>query len=129
MGSMNRTFLMGNLTRDPELRMTSTGRAVADLRLAVSEKFRNRDGEMSETALFIDVVTWGSKAENCAQYLQKGSAVLVEGRLRLDEWENDNGEKRSRIRVRADRVQFLGGPRSKEASAEENWAGGAGVEE
>ena len=111
MGAMNRVFLMGNLTRDPELRQTSTGMAVSDLGLAVSEKFRNKAGEMVETTCFADIVVWGKQAEACGQYLGKGSPVMVEGRLQLDQWQTDKGEKRSRLRVRADRVQFLGRPR------------------
>jgi len=122
---MNRVFLMGNLTKDPELRMTATGRAVADLRLAVSEKYKTREGETAETALFVDVVAWGTQAENCAQYLHKGSPLLVEGKLLLDEWRSDNGEKRSRIRVRSDRVQFLGGANHEESPAEATRAGEA----
>lgn len=108
MGTMNRVFLMGNLTRDPELRKTSSGLAVSDLGLAVSEKFRNKNGEVVETVCFADVAVWGKQAEVCTQYLVKGAPVLVEGRLQLDQWQTDAGEKRSRLRVRAERVQFLG---------------------
>ena len=107
MGSMNRVFLMGNLTRDPELRKTPTGISVSDLGLAVSEKYRNKAGEMVESVCFADIVVWGRQAETCGQYLAKGAPVVVEGRLQLDQWQNDKGEKRSRLRVRADRVQFL----------------------
>lgn len=108
MSYVNRVFLLGNLTRDPELRHTPSGTAVADLGVAVSERYRNKAGEDVETTCFTDVVTWGRQAEACAQYLAKGAPVMVEGRLQLDRWETDAGEKRSRIRVRADRVQFLG---------------------
>jgi single-strand DNA-binding protein len=112
MGAMNRVFLMGNLTRDPELRTTPSGIAVSDLGLAVSEKYKNKAGEMVETVCFADIVVWGRQAEACRQYLGKGAPVMVEGRLQLDQWQTDKGEKRSRLRVRADRVQFLG--RSKQ---------------
>jgi single-strand DNA-binding protein len=110
MSSMNRVFLMGNLTRDPELRQTSGGLAVTDLGLAVSERYKNKSGEEVETVCFTDVVVWGKQAESCSQYLSKGAPVVVEGRLQLDRWETDSGEKRSRMRVKADRVQFLWRP-------------------
>lgn len=111
MGAMNRVFLMGNLTRAPELRKTPSGMAVSDLGVAVNEKYRNKAGEVVETTCFADVVVWGKQAEACEQYLGKGSPVMVEGRLQLDQWQTESGEKRSRLRVRADRVQFLGRPR------------------
>ena len=110
MGSMNRVFLMGNLTRDPQLRHTASGMAVSDLGLAINDNYRNKAGELVESTCFADVVVWGRQAETCEQYLSKGSPVMVEGRLQLDQWESENGEKRSRLRVRASRVQFLGRP-------------------
>lgn len=106
--SFNRVFLMGNLTRDPEIRRLPTGTAVATLRLAINESFNKRDGSREERTLFMDVDVWERQAENCQSFLTKGSAVFVEGRLQMDTWEDKNtGEKKSRIRVRADRVQFL----------------------
>jgi single-strand DNA-binding protein len=105
---MNRVFLMGNLTREPALRRTPTGIAVSDLGVAVSEKYRNKAGEVVESVCFADVVAWGRLAEICGQYLMKGAPVMIEGRLQLDQWQTEAGEKRSRLRVRADRVQFLG---------------------
>ena len=108
MSSVNRVFLLGNLTRDPELRQTQSGVSVTDLGLAVNEKYRSKAGEEVEATCFVDVVAWGRQAETCSQYLSKGAPVMVEGRLQLDTWETDAGDKRSRIRVRADRVQFLG---------------------
>jgi single-strand DNA-binding protein len=108
MGAMNRVFLMGNLTRDPALRRTPSGIAVSDLGLAVSEKYHNKAGETVENTCFADIVVWGRQAETCGEYLKKGAPVMVEGRLQLDQWQTDAGEKRSRLRVRADRVQFLG---------------------
>jgi single-strand DNA-binding protein len=110
MASYNRVLLMGNLTRNPEIRYTPSGTAVADIGLAINESFKNKAGEMVEQTCFVDVVVWGRQAETSAEYLQKGSPVFVEGRLQLDQWENDKGEKRSKLRVRADRVQFLGTP-------------------
>ena len=111
MGAMNRVFLMGNLTRDPALRKTPAGMAVSDLGVAVSEKYRNKAGEIVESTCFADVVVWGRQAETCSQFLLKGAPVMVEGRLQLDQWQTEAGEKRSRLRVRADRIQFLGRPR------------------
>ncbi|MDF7801586.1 single-stranded DNA-binding protein [Pontiellaceae bacterium B1224] len=110
MASYNRVLLMGNLTRNPEIRYTPSGTAVADLGLAVSDNYKNKAGEMVEQTCFVDVVVWGRQAETSAEYLHKGSPVFVEGRLQLDQWENQQGEKRSKLRVRADRVQFLGTP-------------------
>ena len=110
MASYNRVLLMGNLTRNPEIRYTPSGAAVADLGLAVNESFKNKAGETVEQTCFVDVVVWGRQAETAAEYLHKGSPVFVEGRLQLDQWESQEGEKRSKLRVRADRVQFLGSP-------------------
>ncbi len=108
MGGYNRVVLMGNLTQDPEVRKIPSGAMVCDLGLAVNEVHRNGNGENVETTCFVDVVTWRRQAEACGQYLSKGSPILVEGRLQLDQWEASNGEKRSKLRVRADKVKFLG---------------------
>lgn len=108
MSSLNTVYLMGNLTRDPESRTLPSGTKVADLGLAVNEAYKDKEGKMVEKPVFVDIVTWGRQAETCGEYLEKGSRVLVEGRLQLDQWETDQGEKRSRLRVRANRVQFLG---------------------
>jgi single-strand DNA-binding protein len=110
MANYNRVLLMGNLTRNPEIRYTPSGTAVADLGLAVNENFKNKSGETVERICFVDVVVWSRQAETAAEYLHKGSPVFVEGRLQLDQWENQQGEKRSKLRVRADRIQFLGSP-------------------
>ncbi len=110
MASYNRVLLMGNLTRNPEIRYTPSGTAVADLGLAINENFKNKAGETVEQTCFVDVVVWGRQAETSAEYLHKGSPVFVEGRLQLDQWESQQGEKRSKLRVRADRIQFLGAP-------------------
>ena len=107
MASYNRVMLMGNLTRNPELRYTPSGSAVADLGMAVNESFKNKSGETVEQTCFVDVVVWGRQAETASEYLQKGSPVFVEGRLQFDQWESSQGEKRSKLRVRAERVQFL----------------------
>ena len=107
MASYNRVMLMGNLTRNPEMKYTPSGSAVADLGLAVNESFKNKAGETIEQTCFVDVVVWGRQAETAAEYLKKGSPVFVEGRLQFDQWESQQGEKRSKLRVRAERVQFL----------------------
>jgi single-strand DNA-binding protein len=119
MPSMNRVFLAGNLTRDPELRYTPSGMAVAELGLAVSESYKSKTGEMVESVCFVDIQVWGRIAQTCAEYLKKGSPVLVEGKLQLDQWQTKEGEKRSKLRVRADRVQFLGSGGKRRAEAEE----------
>ncbi len=111
MSTLNRVFLMGNLTRDPEVRYTPSGTAVGDLGLAINENFKNKAGETVASTVFVDVEVWARQAETCAEYLYKGSPVFVEGRLKLDQWTNQQGEKRSKLRVRADRVQFLGAPK------------------
>ena len=110
MPSYNRVLLMGNLTKNPELRQTPSGTAVTEFGLAVNESYKNKAGEMVEQTCFVDVVVWGRQAETSAEYLHKGSLAFIEGRLQLDKWENEKGEKRSKLRVRADRVQFLGAP-------------------
>jgi single-strand DNA-binding protein len=116
MAAYNRVILMGNLTRDPELKQTPSGAPVAELRLAVSETYRDRQtNQPKEITCFVDVVVWNRQAELCQQYLAKGRPVLVEGRLAYDEWKTQQGESRSRLRVRADRVQFLGSPKRGEA--------------
>ena len=110
MAGFNRVILIGNLTRDPELRYTPQGTAVADLRLAVTT-IRGRSGsERKEETLFIDCTVWDRQAENCSEYLSKGRPVLVEGRLIEDQWQDkETGERRSRIKVYVQNVQFLGG--------------------
>ena len=107
MASFNRVMLMGNLTRNPELKYTPSGTAVTDLGLAVNESFKNKAGETVEQTCFVDVVVWGRQAETASEFLKKGSPAFIEGRLQFDQWENQEGEKRSKLRVRAERVQFL----------------------
>lgn len=116
MANFNKVFLMGNLTKDPELRYTPQGTAVLNLRLAVNRRFRNKNQELKEETCFITAVVWNKQAETCNQYLHKGSGVFVEGRLQSRSWEDNAGQKRSVIEVRAERVQFLGGPAAKGAA-------------
>ncbi|MDD5731041.1 MAG: single-stranded DNA-binding protein [Candidatus Omnitrophica bacterium] len=113
MANFNKVLLMGNLTKDPELRYTPQGVAVANLRLAVNRKFRDRNQEMKEETCFITAVVWDKQAETCNQYLHKGSSIFVEGRLQSRSWEDTSGNKRSVIEVRAERVQFMGAPQAK----------------
>lgn len=113
MASMNKVFLIGNLTRDPELRYTPSGTAVADLGLAVNRRYRTPSGDEREETCFVDVVVWERQAETCCEYLSKGSPLLVEGRLQMDQWEKD-GQKYTKLRIRAERTQFLGSPRRGE---------------
>ena len=110
MSDYNRVIVLGRLTRDPELKQVPSGTAVVDMGLASNEKFKTRAGELVERACFVDVVAWGRQAESCCKYLSKGSRVLVEGRLQLDQWESDDGQRRSKLRVRAERVNFLARP-------------------
>lgn len=117
MANLNKVFLIGNLTRDPELRYTPNGTAVANLGLAVNRRFKDSSGELKEEVCFLTVTVWDKQAEACCQYLQKGRPVFVEGVLQSRFWETNDGQKRSAIDVRAERVQFLGnyGPKEKEA--------------
>jgi len=106
--SLNKVLLMGNLTRDPEVKYTPKGTAVCDLGLAINDSYKAQDGTIKETVTYVDIEVWGRTAENCKQYLTKGRPIFVEGQLKLDQWEQD-GQKKSKLKVRADRVQFLGG--------------------
>ncbi|MGK7344529.1 MAG: single-stranded DNA-binding protein [Candidatus Nitrospinota bacterium M3_3B_026] len=108
MASLNKVVLIGNLTRDPELRYTPSGAAVAKFGLAVNERYKSGD-EWKEKTVFADITAWGRQAETCSEYLSKGSQVCVDGRLSYSSWETDDGRKRSKLEVVADRVIFLGG--------------------
>jgi len=106
MASFNRVILAGNLTRDIELRETPGGASVADAGLAVNDRRKQGDEWVDETS-FVDLTLWGRTAENAAEYLSKGSPILIEGRLKQDSWQNDAGEKRTKLKVVVDRLQFL----------------------
>jgi len=111
--SLNRVILIGNLTGDPELRYTPSGTARTRFSIAINRQYKNASGQLQEEVTFVPIVTWGSQAENCANYLSKGRSVAVEGRLRIDSFENAEGERRKVVEVVANTVQFLGGaPRS-----------------
>lgn len=108
MADLNKVFLMGRLTFDPELRRIPSGTAVTELRLATSRSWLAANNERKEETLFIDVTVWDRQAETCCQFLKKGSSVHVEGYLKMDSWDDKTtGEKRTKVKVQADRVQFL----------------------
>ncbi len=110
MASLNKVFLIGNLTRDPELRYVPSGAPVVTFGIAVNRTFLTPQGEKKEDVCFVRVVVFGKQAESCSQYLAKGRLVFIEGRLQYRSWEQ-NGQKRSALDVVADRVQFLGSPK------------------
>ncbi len=108
MASFNRVILLGNLTRDPELRYLPSGMAVVDIGLAVNDRRKSSNGEWIDETTFVDITLWGRTAEIAGEYLSKGSPVLIEGRLKLDSWETQDGQKRSKLKVIGDRMQLLG---------------------
>jgi single-strand DNA-binding protein len=106
--NINRVIVVGNLTRDPELRHTPSGMAVCSLRIAVNTTRKDETGQWVDKPNYFDVTVWGQQGENCAQYLTKGRPVAIDGRLEWREWEQD-GNKRQAVEIVADNVQFLGG--------------------
>jgi single-strand DNA-binding protein len=109
MASYNKVLLMGNLTRDPEVRYTPKGTAIAAVGLAVNRRWTTETGEQKEEVTFVDVEVWGRQAETVGQYLSKGKPIFVEGRLRLDSWEDkESGQKKSKLKVVCERFQFIG---------------------
>jgi single-strand DNA-binding protein len=119
MPNLNRVFLIGNLTRDPQIRYTPKGTAVADIGLAVNRVLKTEEGERREEVTYVDVVLWGRVAEIAHKYLKKGRPVFIEGRLQLDAWDDkQTGQKRSRLRVVGESLQLLGGrPESEETAS------------
>jgi len=116
MASLNKVFLLGNLTRVPELRYTPSGAAVCEFGLAVNRKYVSNNQEKDETC-FVNIVVWGKQGESCQRYLEKGSSAMIEGRLQFDQWDDrETGKKRSTLRVVAERVQFIGGRREGQQS-------------
>jgi single-strand DNA-binding protein len=110
MASYNRVVLLGNLTRDIDLKYTPSGMAVTDIGMAVNDRRKNANGEWIEETTFVDVTLWGRTAEVASEYLSKGSSVLIEGRLKLDQWDDkQSGQKRSKLRVVGERMQMVGG--------------------
>jgi single-strand DNA-binding protein len=107
MASYNKVLLMGNLTRDPELRYTSNNQAVANFGLAVNRRFTTSNGEQREETTFVDCEAWGRQGEVISQYLSKGRPIFIEGRLRLDQWQDQQGQNRSRLKVVVEGFQFI----------------------
>lgn len=107
MASFNRVILVGNMTRDPELRYIPSGMAVSDIGLAVNDRRKDQNGNWTEETTFVDITLWGRNAEVAAEYARKGVQVLIEGRLKLDSWETD-GQKRSKLKVVGERLVLLG---------------------
>ena len=105
--SLNRVILAGNLTRDPQVRFLANEQAVANFGLAVNRRFKGSDGQMKEETTFVDIEAWGRTAELVGQYLTKGRACFIEGRLKLDSWDDKDGQKRQKLKVVADNVQFM----------------------
>ena len=117
-GNINRVVLVGNLTRDPELRHTPSGTPVCSLRLAVNTRRKDESGQWTDKPNYFDITVWGQQGENCAQYLSKGRPVAIDGRLEWREWEAQDGAKRQAVEVVAESVQFLGAaPGRGEAAA------------
>ena len=115
MASLNKVLLIGNITREIDLNYTQSGTAVTDIGLAVNEKRKNQEGQMVNDTQFVDVTLWGRTAEVAAEYLGKGSPILIEGRLKLETWEDDS-QKRSKLKVVGERMQMLGKSKSSSAS-------------
>ncbi|MCH2144826.1 MAG: single-stranded DNA-binding protein [Phycisphaerales bacterium] len=109
MANFNKVLLIGNLTRDPELKHTPSNQAVASIGLAVNRNYTTKDGEKREETTFVDCEAWGRQAEVMSQYLAKGRPVMIEGRLKLDQWQDKDGNNRSKLRVVVENFQFLGG--------------------
>lgn len=125
-GSLNRVFLMGNLTRDVELRHLPSGQVVGNIGLAVNRRYRTQDGQTHEETTFIDCDAWGKTAEIMSQYLSKGRPVFIEGRLRLDAWQDKEGNNRSKLKVVVESFQFVDSRPGGSADAPEgSYSGGS----
>ncbi|MFP4027216.1 MAG: single-stranded DNA-binding protein [Candidatus Brocadiia bacterium] len=108
MANFNKVFLMGNLTRDPELRYTPSGTSLCEFGMATNRTWTNRDGEQREEACFVDITMWGRRGEVISEYFSKGDPIFIEGRLKLDQWETADG-RRSKLTVVAENFEFIGG--------------------
>lgn len=126
MANLNKVMLIGNLTRDPEIKYTPKGSAVADIGLAINRNYTLDSGEKREETTFVDVVLWSRLAELAGQYLKKGRSVYIEGRLQLDSWDDkQTGQKRTKMRVVGEVMQFLGGPRESGGGGGDEEGGGS----
>lgn len=126
-GSVNKVILIGNLTRDVELKYTQSNKAVARIGLAMNSKWKGQDGTWKEEVTFVDCEAWGTTAENMSKYLTKGRQVYVEGRLKLDEWEDQSGQKRSKLKVVIESCLFIGGRPDGEQTQQQGYATGPGA--
>ncbi len=128
--NLNQVILAGNLTRDPVMRTLPSGISVAEFGLAIDDKYTAKDGKVVEQVCFVDIVVWAKSEESAHAYLHKGDALLLEGMLEYDAWQNDKGEKRNRLRVRARRLHFVSSRRREEktlaAESDEPVAAAAG---
>ena len=120
MASFNKVILLGNLTRDPETRVTASGVTICKLGLATSRVYITKDGERREDTTFVDIDAFGKQAEVITKYMRKGRPLMVEGRLKLDQWESPEGQKRSKLGVVLENFQFVGG-RDEEDSSSSNY--------
>jgi single-strand DNA-binding protein len=118
MATLNKVFLIGNLTRDPELKYITSGVGVTKFGLAVNRTYNSQDGEKKNDTCFVDITAWDKLAEVCAEHLSKGRLVLVEGRLQYQSWKDDDGTKRSKLEVVAQNVQFLGNKQEGDETGE-----------
>ena len=128
MASVNKAIILGNLGRDPELRHTQAGKAVATLRVATNEVWTDQSGEHQERTEWHSVVVWGKAAENCNQYLKKGRTVFIEGRIQTRKWQDKEGHDRYSTEIVADRVQFVGGQGggASQGEGDSSYGGGGG---
>ena len=120
MASFNKVILMGNLTRDPELRVTNTGLSICKLSLAVNRTYTTKEGDSKDETTYVDIDAFGRQAETLSKYLQKGRPIMVEGRLKLDQWETNEGQKRSKLGVILENFQFIGGRDSASSTSATN---------
>lgn len=121
MASFNKVILLGNLTRDPELRVTPAGQSICKIAVATTRVFNDKEGNQREETTYIDIDSFGRQAEVISQYFTKGKPILVEGRLRLDQWETNEGEKRNKLKVMLESFTFVGSKASNENNAEQNY--------
>lgn len=117
MAAFNKVILIGNLTRDPELRVTNTGLSICKLGLAVNRSYTTKEGDSKDETTYVDIDAFGKQAEILSKYMQKGKPLMIEGRLKLDQWESSEGQKRSKLGVILENFQFIGGRDESAAQA------------
>lgn len=129
MASFNKVILMGNLTRDPETRVTAGGLTICKLGLATSRVFSTKDGERREETTFVDIDAFGKQAEVITKYMRKGRPIMIEGRLKLDQWETNDGQKRNKLCVVLENFQFIGGRDDADSSGSSSGSSGGAYEQ